>query len=282
MQDSQGSILMSKELIKEYYSETALKEWRRLTRDPYHRLEFDTTMHFLRTYLPKGGLILDAGGGPGRYTIELARMGYDIVLLDVTPELLELARKQVKKAKVDDSIKEISEGSIVDLSRFRDRTFDSVVCLGGALSHIVNRKKRDKAIDELIRVTKRGAPIFVSVIARIGLLISALIYFPQEIEIDRVFKRIRDKGDYLGGYGFAPCHFYLADELRDSFKKTRVKVLEIVGLEGLAAGHRKETNRLFKKHPEAWKRWWETHLRTCTHPAAVGVSEHFLMICRKL
>lgn len=31
---------------------------------PYHKLEFKTTLHFLEKYLPKNGLILDAGGDP--------------------------------------------------------------------------------------------------------------------------------------------------------------------------------------------------------------------------
>jgi len=52
-----------KELVKKYYSELGVKEWKRLVRDPYHRLEFDTTMYFLRKYLPRKGLVLDAGGG---------------------------------------------------------------------------------------------------------------------------------------------------------------------------------------------------------------------------
>lgn len=44
-------------------------------RDPYHQIEFNVTMHLLKKYLPKEGLVLDAGGGPGRYTIELAKQG---------------------------------------------------------------------------------------------------------------------------------------------------------------------------------------------------------------
>jgi hypothetical protein len=66
-------------LVKEYYSGLGIREWRRLMRSPYNRLEFDTTMHFLKKYLPKHGYLLDAGGGPGRYTVELARLGYDVV-----------------------------------------------------------------------------------------------------------------------------------------------------------------------------------------------------------
>ena len=39
------------------------------------------------------------GGGPGRYTIELAKLGYDVVLLDLTPKLLEIAKRKIKKRK---------------------------------------------------------------------------------------------------------------------------------------------------------------------------------------
>jgi hypothetical protein len=164
---------------------------------------------------------------------------------------------------------------------FGDNIFDAVICLGGALSHLVNKREREKAIDELIRVAKKNAPIFVSVIGRLAVLITELIYFPEEIELKEVIKKIRDKGDYLGGYGFAPCHFYLPKELKESFKKRRIEVLEMVGLEGLATGHPKETKKLFEKYSKAWKIWWETHLKTCTDSSAVGISEHFLIICKK-
>lgn len=57
------AVLMTENLVKKYYSEQGRKEWKRLAGDPYHKLEFDTTMHFLEKYLPrKKGLVLDAGG----------------------------------------------------------------------------------------------------------------------------------------------------------------------------------------------------------------------------
>jgi ubiquinone/menaquinone biosynthesis C-methylase UbiE len=110
------------------------------------------------------------GEGPGRYTIELAKQGYDVVLLDIAPEMLKIAKKQIKKAMVQDRVKQFVEGSVDDLSMFDEETFDAVLCLGGALGHILNEKRREKASAELVRVAKRGAPIFVSVISRIGLL----------------------------------------------------------------------------------------------------------------
>lgn len=116
-------------------------------------------MHFLEAYLPKHGLILDAGGGPGRYTIELAKRGYDIVLLDLTPANLTFARRQIKRAKLQARVAKVLEGSILDLSQFADDTFDAVICLGGPLSHVLGVQARDRAISELIRVGKPGAPL---------------------------------------------------------------------------------------------------------------------------
>ena len=98
-------------------------------------------------------------------------MGYNVILLDLTPKLLEIARKKIRKARVQSMVKQIIEGSIDDLSMFKDNTFDAVLCLGGALSHIVVEERREKAIDELVRVAKKNAPIFISVIGRLAALI---------------------------------------------------------------------------------------------------------------
>ena len=270
---------MTETLVKNYYTESVRKEWRRLVRDPYHRLEFETTLHFLEKYLPKNALILDAGGGPGRYTVELAKRGYEVVLLDMTPANLAFAKRQIRRAKLKDKVKNVVEGSIVDLSRIADETFDTVICLGGPLSHILDSEKRDKAISELIRVSRKGAPIFVSVMSRLSLLVVELTLFQDEIEMPH-FKQIRDTGDYAGNMGFTACHFFLPEEMREAFSNKGVSILDMAGLEGLASNHSRKTNKL-AKNEERWKIWMETHYQTCTHPAVVGTSEHMLIVCRK-
>ena len=270
---------MSEQRVKKFYTGYVRKEWRRLVRDAYHRLEFETTLYFLEQYLPTRGRILDAGGGPGRYTIELAKRGYHVVLLDVTPANLELAKRQIKRAKVQRQVSEIVEGSIVDLSQFPSDSFDAVICLGGPLSHVLDAKKRAKAISELIRVAKQGAPIFVSVMSRLGVLVVVLTLFRHEIELPQ-FKRMRNMGDIDGTTGFTACHFFLPEELRQAFNTKHVKILEMAGLEGLGSHHRKAINQL-AKNSKRWKIWRETHFQTCTHPPVVGISEHILLVCRK-
>ncbi len=118
-------------MVKEWFAQTVDHEWRRLRQDAYHQLEFALTMHCLTKYLPEKGLILDAGGGPGRYTIELAKQGYEVILLDLVPEMLKAAERKIRRAGVKKKVKQIIEGSIDDLSMFGDETFDAVLCLGG-------------------------------------------------------------------------------------------------------------------------------------------------------
>ena len=270
---------MTESLVKEYYTSQVHKEWRRLVRDAYHRLEFETTLHFLEKYLPPHGLILDAGGGPGRYTFELARRGYQVVLLDMTPANLEFASRQLKHARLPRGAVGLVEGSIVDLSHFADGMFDAVICLGGPLSHVLGAEKRDRAISELVRVAKDGAPLFVSVMGRFSILVIELTMFQEELEMAH-FTQIRDTGEYEGNYGFTACHFFLPEELQAAFCGKGVSILEMAGLEGISSHHRRHLNQL-AKNKLRWDIWRETHFRTCTHPAVVGISEHMLLICRK-
>ncbi|RJS89053.1 class I SAM-dependent methyltransferase [Candidatus Bathyarchaeota archaeon] len=242
--------------------------------DPYHELEFMTTMHFLQRYLPRRGLILDAGGGPGRYTIALAKKGYDLVLLDLVPEMLEIARHQIRKAGVGDRVKQIVEGTI------EDETFDAVLCLGGPLCHLLEEERREGAARELIRVAKRGAPIFISVISRLGLLKTILIEFPENIKYCRHHLEVGDYIPGVHGEGFTAAHWFLPEELRELFERQGIEVLEMVALEGLSSHHREETNRL-AGDPEKWRIWLEILLETCNHPSIIGASEHILMVGRK-
>lgn len=269
-----------KEVVKEWFTKKAPDEWRRLQRNPYHQIEFIITTHFLEKYLPNHGLVLDAGGGPGRYTIELAKQGYEVVLLDFVPEMLKLARKKIKQAGVFGKVKQFVQGSIEDLSMFSDETFDAVLCLGAPLCHLLNDEQREKAAAELVRVAKIGASIFVSVISRIGLLKTILVRFQHEM---KYAKHHWEVGNYIPGQqgeGFTASHWFLPEELRELFEKQNVEVLEMASLEGLSSHHEKETNKLYKDQ-EKWKMWMEILLKTCTHPSVIGSSEHFLLVCKK-
>jgi SAM-dependent methyltransferase len=265
-------------LVRDFYGRAAAREWRRLVRSPFHRLEFDTTLRFLERHLPPSGLVLDAGGGPGRYAIELARRGYDVVLLDLTPENLALGRRRIARAGVRRRVREISEGSICDLSRYPDDHFDAVVCLGGPLSHVDGAERRLGAVRELARVAGPGAPMFISVMGLLAVLQESPRYWRQWIAHETFAEASRTGDDRLW-CGTSYAHFFLPEELVELVRAAGVEVVECVGLEGLGSHSIAEVKRL-ARDPVGWRNWLEMHAALCTHPAVFATSQHMLVVGR--
>jgi len=271
--------------IRKYYDEHAESEWKRLRSDAYRHLEFFVTMHFLEKYLPSAGLLLDAGGGPGRYSVELAKKGYDIVLLDLSWKCLELAEKKISRAHVNERVKQFVEGSITDLSMFSDEKFDAVLC-SGPFSHLIEKNDREQAANEIVRVSKTGAPIFISVISLYGVFRTVLQRLPHELtdpSHDELFAHGIHRGHEIRHpkeHGFPDAYFWHPKELKELFENRGVKTLQMATCEGLSSHLRGATNKLHKDK-EAWAKWLSLVLKTCTDPVLLGMGEHFLYVGKK-
>jgi len=275
------------ETVRRWYDARAEYEWKRLFQDGYHQLEYLVTTHFLEKYLPKKGLVLDAGGGPGRYTIELAKRGHEVVLLDLSPKCLAIAKREVRKAGVGDRVKEIAEGSVTDLSRFRDEVFDAVLCLG-PLSHLLQKSEREQAAGELVRVTKEKAPLFISVINRYGLFRVFLRAGENltDASHEKMFRtgihraHYRHPKGFRRTHGFTDAYFFLPNEVRELFENKGVQTLTLATCEGLSSDLEEATNMLYKDR-EKWRQWLKIHLQTCTDPCITGLGSHLLYVGRK-
>jgi magnesium-protoporphyrin O-methyltransferase len=90
--------------IETYFDRTAVDAWSRLTSDaPVGRIRAtvragrDRMRATMLGWLPDdltGRRILDAGCGPGAFAIEVARRGADVVAVDLSAKLIELARER--------------------------------------------------------------------------------------------------------------------------------------------------------------------------------------------
>jgi protein associated with RNAse G/E len=60
-----------------------------------------------------------------------------------------------------------------------------------------------------------------------------------------------------------------------------VRILEMAGLEGISSRQYRAVNAL-ARNKKRWRIWMKTHFLTCTHPAVVGMSEHMLIVCKKM
>jgi len=91
--------------IEDYFDRTAVAAWEKLTSDaPVGRIRAsvragrDQMRNTLLSWLPadlSGKRVLDAGCGTGAFAVEAARRGADVVAIDLSPTLVDLARQRL-------------------------------------------------------------------------------------------------------------------------------------------------------------------------------------------
>ena len=82
--------------------------------------------------VPRGARILDAGCGPGRVGAELARLGHDVVGVDVDPVLIEAAVQDHPGPRW--IVEDLAE---LDLpARGISERFDAIVCAGNVMTFL--------------------------------------------------------------------------------------------------------------------------------------------------
>jgi SAM-dependent methyltransferase len=113
-----------------------------------------------------GSRVLDVGCGTGVVAITAAKAGAQVTALDLTPELLDVARENARIADVEI---DWHEGDIEKLP-FGDATFDVVVSQFGHMF----APRPDVAVAEMLRVLKPGGTIAFST-------------WPPELFIGRMF-----------------------------------------------------------------------------------------------
>jgi len=134
--------------IYSYYEQ--YDERTRLTRDRLHRGEYRVTMHLLDKYLGGSPLrILDCCAGCGIYAEALAERGHAVTAGDLIPGHVAHMKEHCT------GLAEVYEGSVCDLSRFADGSFDAVLNFG-ALYHLQDPAERELAVRECLRVLKPG------------------------------------------------------------------------------------------------------------------------------
>jgi ubiquinone/menaquinone biosynthesis C-methylase UbiE len=270
------------ERVQTYYDSCAEREWERLERDNYHRLEFEVNGHFIRKYLPPVGRILDLGGGPGRYAIALAQAGYEVVLADLSAAALELAREKVAEHGVAGKVTGFVQTSATDLSRFRDAEFDGALVLG-PLIHLIDEADRRAALAEVYRVLRPGAPVFVLLLARYNPIrhllrsdrAAALLERPEvgrQLLATGVFRREQ-------GAGWPDSWFVRPPEIRPFMESCGFATETLLASQGIVAFANEGFNRI--SDPAVLSAWRQLVLETCEDESIFGLAEHLLYVGRR-
>lgn len=116
---------------------------------PAGKLRWARRVKMLGNHLGPGMSVLEMGCGAGYFTGELARSGADIVAIDVSPELLEIAKANCTVPNVRYEVQNACELG------YPDAVFDSVV--GNSVLHHL---EIEAALCEIYRVLKPGGSVY--------------------------------------------------------------------------------------------------------------------------
>jgi len=203
--------------IKKYYNEKA-PTYDAESELLYYRVYDTVTWRYTEPYVPKDpkAIVLDAAGGTGKWAIPIAKCGPKVVLLDISDEMLEVARQKIEQQGLQGRVT-IEKGDTRKLD-FADETFDMVFC-DHALWLIQEQKE---TIKELVRVLKTDHPIILSGQNRYVLSLSLMV------DADFAFKILSNEAQFLMR-GLLKAYPVSPDEFRHLLERNGVKTEKIIG-----------------------------------------------------
>ncbi|MCW3979793.1 MAG: methyltransferase domain-containing protein [Candidatus Bathyarchaeota archaeon] len=178
---------------------------------------FDTLNEFLENEKLR---IFDAGGGTGFYSIPLAAKGHDVVILDISEKMLEVAESKASVLGIQDRV-DILLG---DMERIEmpDASFDVVLC------HLAlcYANEPSRALSEFSRLLrKRG---LLSLIVENKLFFSISEAFKGDIS--EALRRLRESKLAVTVPALGRLRTFERNELLTLLERVNLKPIKILGL----------------------------------------------------
>jgi ubiquinone/menaquinone biosynthesis C-methylase UbiE len=198
-------------------------------------LDRERSRELLTRFLPPPPTtILDVGGGPGEHACWLARQGYAVHLIDITPLHVQLA-KEASDRQPEAPLASANIGDACSLS-WNSEAVDGVL-LFGPLYHLTDQQDRFSALGEAYRVLKPGGVLLAVGISRFASMFDGLrqayLKDPRFAEIvaqdlkDGQHRNPTHHPDY-----FMDTFFHHPHELRQEVAKAGFTVRGVYGVEG--------------------------------------------------
>lgn len=234
------------------------------------QLEYRTTMEYIHRHAPAGGKLLEVGAGTGRYSIALAREGFDVTALELLDHNLQVLRRN----SADLPNLSAHQGDALDLGRFPDDAFDVTLVLG-PMYHLYDPSEVHTAISEAIRVTKPAGVLifaFLSVYAIMGNnYLRGNFRHGMQLNFTPDFQVRHFPEQLFTGYDITEFEALFAE-----FSVEHLTTAAANGVLELASARRD-----FSLPEEDFELWTRYHLATCEKRELLGHSSHLLYLCRK-
>jgi glycine/sarcosine N-methyltransferase len=103
--------------------------------------------------------ILDAACGTGHHAVALARQGFECAGADSSAKMIEIAQTNAQSANQDVLFKQAGFGQL--FQAFNGQSFDSMICLGNSLPHILDKNKMVEALTDFKAVLRPGGKLII-------------------------------------------------------------------------------------------------------------------------
>lgn len=247
----------------------------RLVKDKSHHVEFLTTTCLLDRVVKPHSKVLDVGAGTGRYSFYLANRGHSVYALEFTPYNLSIIQECLVNSESKGNM-EAALGDGRDLSRFEDKSFDVVLCMG-PLYHLFDEADRKQCISECLRVLKKGGILAVAYINKYA---SYMYSFRSDKTFltDEASKNLIQYGCY---HRDGSDHFYFTSpqEIEAIMEAFAVERITNAATDGVGFMMKDIVDNL---NDEEYEAWVQHHIATCEDMTLLGYSLHGLHISRKL
>jgi len=112
----------------------------------------EAMLKFVLKFLKKSDSILDLACGYGRISFPLLSLRYNVSGIDISPNLINDAKKMAKEENVNVDFK---VGDMRELP-YSSESFDKVICLWSSFNHLLTEEDQLKAVNEIYRTLKNG------------------------------------------------------------------------------------------------------------------------------
>jgi len=216
--------------IDEFYAATSEEGRLQLGLGP---LEFERNKDLISRYLPKEGVVIDIGGGPGIYAEWLAQLGHEVHLIDPVEKHIRQANKRSKQAKKPFK-SHLGEAQKLE---FADG-FAHLVILHGPLYHLQEPAQRLRAISEAKRILKPGGIVLGFAInhsaSTLAALLNGFIHAPEIFEMCKAELTTGIHNPPINMPGVLPsAYFHRPEELKAEFETSGLTFLDTYAVEGL-------------------------------------------------
>ncbi len=227
-----------------FWDSKAAQEPLRERDDVAKGIHTDLLRRLIARHLPASPCaILEAGGGTGRFSIPLAAQGHRVTHLDLSADMLQIARAGAAERGADTI--EFVQGTITDMRIFADESFDLVLCIDSPISFC--HREYGTALDELTRVSRRA--IVFSVMNRASLIVAGGVDFDlTHFGTLKTVKEVYETGNLmvdeqllaLQANLMPSWHAFTPDELRAEVRARGFQPTELAAIGALSSQTKKD------------------------------------------